>query len=191
MSARRAEILDGAQRSFARWGFDGATVPRLEEEIGLSHGAIFNHFENKLDLFLELAIREHQRWDRIWRDEGFEALARTIVDEDPAWLGVLLEFERRLRTDPQLRARARRHLEEDDSVEHTWLERERAAGRVRMDLPADVILGFLHLLLEGLALARTAPDAEIDVEPILMLARHAIEPPKRVGGAEAPPTATN
>jgi TetR/AcrR family transcriptional regulator, transcriptional repressor of aconitase len=177
MSARRAEILDGAQRSFARWGFDGATVPRLEEEVGLSHGAIFNHFENKLDLFLELAIREHERWDRIWREDGFEALARAIVEEDPTWIGVLLEFEQRLRTDPELRQRAKAQLDRGESVEHAWLERERAAGRVRKDLPANVILGFLHLLLEGLALARTAPDAKIDVEPILALARRAISPP--------------
>jgi AcrR family transcriptional regulator len=177
MSARRTEILDGARRSFGRWGFDGATVPRLEEEVGLSHGAIFNHFDNKLDLFLELAVREHERWDRIWREEGFEALAHAIVEEDPAWIGVLLEFEQRLRTDPELRERAKEELDRGESVEHMWLEREQAAGRVRDDLPANVILGFLHLLLEGLALARTAPDSKLDVDPILALARRAISPP--------------
>ncbi len=177
MSARRAEILDGARRSFSRWGFDGATVPRLEEAVGLSHGAIFNHFDNKLDLFLELAVNEHERWDRIWREDGFEALAHAIVEEDPAWIGVLLEFEQRLRTDPKLRERAKEQLDRGESVEHAWLERERAAGRVREDIPANVILGFLHLLLEGLALARTAPDSKIDVDPILALARRAISPP--------------
>ena len=29
---RREEILEGAQRAFARHGYDGATVARLEEE---------------------------------------------------------------------------------------------------------------------------------------------------------------
>jgi AcrR family transcriptional regulator len=176
MSARREEILGGARRSFARWGFEGATVPRLEDEIGLSHGGIFNHFENKLDLFLELAVLEHERWDRIWRDDGFEALAQTIVQEDPAWLGVLLEFERRLRTDPDLRDLAEKRMDRDGADEHAWLLRERAAGRVRADLPDDTVLGFLHLVLEGLALARSTPDAKIDVEPILELARRAIAP---------------
>lgn len=176
MSARRDEILAGAKRSFAEWGFDGATVPRLEQEIGLSHGAIFNHFDDKHDLFLELAVREHERWDRIWHEDGFELLAQAIVDEDPAWIGVLLEFERRLRTDPELRKRAKRRLRRGQDAEHTWLEREQAAGRIRDDVPAKVILGFLHLLLEGLALARTAPDATIELEPILALARRAIAP---------------
>ena len=72
VEARRAQIREGARRCFARWGYDGATVPRLEREIGLSHGAIFNHFDDKHDLFLELALREHQRWDRIWHEDGFE-----------------------------------------------------------------------------------------------------------------------
>ena len=34
--ARRAEILAGARRAFARHGYEGATVKLLEEETGLS-----------------------------------------------------------------------------------------------------------------------------------------------------------
>src|ERR1051326_521888 len=57
VEARREQILSGARRCFARWGYDGATVPRLEKEIGLSHGAIFNYYRSKLDLFVALARR--------------------------------------------------------------------------------------------------------------------------------------
>jgi TetR/AcrR family transcriptional regulator, transcriptional repressor of aconitase len=35
LQARREEILDGARRTFARHGYEGATVALLEEEIGL------------------------------------------------------------------------------------------------------------------------------------------------------------
>jgi AcrR family transcriptional regulator len=49
--ARRRTILDGARRSFARDGYEGATVRRLEAEIGLSRGAIFHHFRDKESLF--------------------------------------------------------------------------------------------------------------------------------------------
>ena len=52
---RREEILDGARRCFAEHGYEGATVTKLEREIGLSRGAIFNYFSSKDDLFLELA----------------------------------------------------------------------------------------------------------------------------------------
>ena len=175
LTARRDEVLDGARRCFARWGFEGATVPRLEREIGLSHGAIFNYFENKLELFVELARRDHERWDSIWREEGFEALAHVIAHEDPAWIAVHLEFERRVRTDPELLARARAELGGRDD-ELLWFERERAAGRIRGDVPVETIVAFLHLLLDGLALARIAPGTTIDVKPILGLVRDALAP---------------
>ena len=55
LEARRREILDGARRTFARWGFEGATVRRLEDETGLSRGAIFHHFRDKESLFLAVA----------------------------------------------------------------------------------------------------------------------------------------
>ncbi|MDF2899777.1 MAG: putative TetR family transcriptional regulator, partial [Rhodococcus erythropolis] len=52
LAARRSQILDGARRCFAEYGYDGATVRRLEEVTGLSRGAIFHHFKDKDGLFL-------------------------------------------------------------------------------------------------------------------------------------------
>ena len=175
LSARRDEVLDGARRAFARWGFEGATVPRLEAEIGLSHGAIFNYFENKLELFLELAKRDHERWDSIWRESGFEALAHAIVHEDADWISVHLEFERRLRTDPQLYERVRAELGSGED-ELQWVEAEQAAGRMRADVAPAAIFAFLHLLLDGLASARIAPSATVDLDSVLALARDAVGP---------------
>src|SRR5262245_45301286 len=120
--ARREQILDGARRCFARWGYEGATVPRLEREIGLSHGTILNYYRSKLDLFFELARRDHARFDAIWAEHGFESLARSIAEEDPAWLGVYLEFHRLLRTDASLARRWRRALARDEPIDPGWLE---------------------------------------------------------------------
>jgi AcrR family transcriptional regulator len=172
--ARRAQILAGARRCFARWGYESATVPRLEREIGLSHGAIFNYYRSKLDLFYELARSDHARFEAIWAEDGFEALARTIAQEDPAWLGVYLEFHRLLRTDAALarRWRARRG---DDAHEAEWLEREREAGRIRSDVPQATLFAFLHTLLDGLVLARTS-GAELDVEPVVSLVLETLRP---------------
>src|SRR5688500_19936811 len=89
--ARREQILAGAQRAFARHGYEGATVARLEEETGLSRGAIFNYFENKEALFIALVLRSSDRFVEIWLDQGFRALLEAIVHEDPAWLTVLVD----------------------------------------------------------------------------------------------------
>jgi hypothetical protein len=57
LAARRRQILDGARRCFAEYGYDKATVRRLEQAIGMSRGAIFHHFRDKDALFFELAHR--------------------------------------------------------------------------------------------------------------------------------------
>ena len=152
VEARRAQILAGARRAFARWGYEGATVPRLEREIGLSHGAIFNYYRSKLDLFIALALEDHERFHAVWHERGFEGLARHIAEADPAWLAIYLELHRRLYTDAALRKR--------------W-----KAEPLR---PLSETDAFLHTLLNGLVFARAA-GAEIDVEPIVRLAKKVLD----------------
>jgi AcrR family transcriptional regulator len=94
-SERVEQILDGARRCFAEHGYEGATVSKLEAEIGLSRGAIFNYFPSKDALFLELARRDNERLIRLWIDKGWEATLREVVEEDPDWIGVYLEMSRR------------------------------------------------------------------------------------------------
>src|SRR3970282_2195031 len=87
---RREQILAGARRCFAEHGYEGATVARLEREIGLSRGAIFNYFGSKEELFLELAFRDNARLVRLWVEKGWEATLREVVSADPDWVGVYL-----------------------------------------------------------------------------------------------------
>jgi len=169
VEARREQILSGARRCFARWGYEGATVPRLERAIGLSHGAIFNYYKSKLDLFFELAMRDHERFEAIWENDGFAALARTIAEEDPDWLGVYLEFHRLLRTDPTLARRWRTRRGDRTEQHHAWLH------GVRDDVDRQTVFLYLHTLLDGLVLARTS-GAEIDVAPIVALAEETLRP---------------
>jgi AcrR family transcriptional regulator len=155
VEARRAQILDGARRAFARWGYDGATVPRLEREIGLSHGAIFNYYASKLDLFVALAREDHERFHEIWHARGFAGLARHIAEADPAWLSVYLDLHRRLHTDASLRRKWRAlHLEEPPP---------KTPGRA-----------LALTILNGLVFAR-ASGATIDVEPIVRLAEKLVD----------------
>src|SRR5262245_62019495 len=102
---RREQILEGARRCFAENGYEGATVVKLEDEIGLSRGAIFNYFPSKEDLFVELAVRDNARMSELWINEGLEAVVREVVELDPAWLSVYLELFRRVRTDRDFRDR--------------------------------------------------------------------------------------
>lgn len=50
----RAQLLDAAERVFAREGYRGASVVAIAEEAGYSHGAVYSNFKGKEDLFLVL-----------------------------------------------------------------------------------------------------------------------------------------
>jgi AcrR family transcriptional regulator len=50
----RAQLLDAAERFFAREGYQGASIQAIAAEAGYSHGAIYSNFNGKEDLFLVL-----------------------------------------------------------------------------------------------------------------------------------------
>ena len=127
--ARRRRVLDGARRCFARHGYEGATVVRLEEEIGLSRGAIFNWFPSKQELFLALAAEDNERLHGLFAAGGFEALIRAIAEDDADWLAVYLEFGRRMKSDAELRERWKTIApEEARERSKAWIADAQATG---------------------------------------------------------------
>jgi AcrR family transcriptional regulator len=172
---RREQILTGARRAFARWGYEGATVTRLEEAIGLSRGAIFSYFPSKWELFYALATADQARVGERWLELGFEGVVRHFGEEDPDWIGAYLEVGRMLRTDPALREQwqARNPDVHEQIVEH--LEKRRAEGIERSDLSLESVGMFLGVVLDGLAVHRGA-GFPIDVEGTLELVRSALAP---------------
>src|SRR6185312_11840470 len=121
--ARREQILAGAQRAFARHGYEGATVAKIEEETGLSRGAIFNYYENKEALFVSLVRRSSDRFVEIWLEQGYRALLEAIAHEDPDWLSVQVEAARRVRTDDRFREQITKLLAETEGRRQSRLER--------------------------------------------------------------------
>jgi AcrR family transcriptional regulator len=174
--ARRSQIVDGARRAFARHGYEGATVPVLEGEIGLSRGAIFSYFPSKLDLFEALAREDREQILRRWIDEGHEGLLRHIAEE-PEWIGVYLDVPRLLRSDPQLRERwMTTNPELNQALEDGFAARV-AAGEVRDDVPLETIGRFLGIVCDGLAVQLGAGfGGTVDVDGMLALLRSALAP---------------
>ena len=172
---RRRQILDGARAAFARHGYEGATVPRLEEAIGLSRGAIFSYFPTKWDLFYALATLDMQEAGGRWVEEGVEGIVRHIGTQDTDWLAVYLEIGRMLRTDPDVRAAW--EVRDPGLVEQVRasIAAGQADGTYRDDVDVEAIGSFVGLLSDGLALHRAA-GYEVDVESLLVLLRSALAP---------------
>ncbi len=51
---RRAEILDAAERIFVEVGYEGATIRRIADEVGLSSTALYMHFAEKREILHEI-----------------------------------------------------------------------------------------------------------------------------------------
>lgn len=168
LDARRGQILDGARGCFARYGYEGATVRRLEEATRLSRGAIFHHFKDKESLFLALAEEDALRMAEVVAEQGLVQVMRELLSGQPAintaWLGTRLEVSRRLRTDPDFRARWARRSEHLTEATRARLRRQREVGALRDDVRIDVLAAYLELVLEGLMshLAMGLPPDHLD-----------------------------
>ena len=176
LDARRAQILDGARRAFAEHGYEGATVARLEQATGLSRGAIFHYFENKNDLFVELAMETSNRFGDILFESGLDAAFRALTAENPEWLAVLIETESRMRHDADFVRRFEARAAGASPRLAAWFEQRQADGTLREDVSWEEIGRFTTSLLNGLAL-RVAGGDPFDIEAILRLLNDAIVAP--------------
>ena len=177
LAARRQEILDGARACFARFGYEGATVRRLEESTGLSRGAIFHHYRDKDALFLALAEQDAARMADVVAEQGLVQVMRELV-ADPSgvrgWLGTRLEVSRRLRTEPEFRERWSAHSAALTRATRERLERQARTGTLRDDVPVAVLAQYLELVLEGLISHLAMGLPADDMGPVLDLVEAAV-----------------
>lgn len=183
LAATRRQILSGARRAFARHGFEGATVRLLEQEIGLSRGAIFHHFPDKDALFFELAREDAEQMAAVVAEHGLVQVMRELRSRDSGWLGVQLEVARRLRTDPAFRKRWAEQVDRVASATRARLGRQRAAGVVRRDVPTDLLATFLLLVHDGLVAQLAAGLSPSRIDGVLDLVETTVRGPGAAPGS--------
>lgn len=176
---RRRDILEGARSCFAEFGYDGATVARLEAATGKSRGAIFHHFGSKEELFLALAREDAEQMAEVTAAAGLVEVMRDVLahPERHSWLGTRLEIVRRLRTDEVFRAHWLDHQSELDDAVLVRLEASRAAGTLRDDVPTETVKLLLELMLDGI-MTRLASGRPTDgIGDVLDLLEQAVRYP--------------
>ncbi len=163
LSRRRSDILEGARRCFAEHGFEGATVRLLEKATGKSRGSIFHHFQDKEHLFLALAREDAARQAEVVAEEGLVEVMRDMLQhpERHDWLATRLEITKMLRTDAAFRARWQEHQAVLDEAVRERLTRLAADGRMRTDVPIDVLHTYLETVLDGF-ITRIASGGSLD-----------------------------
>lgn len=164
---RRAAIVEAARRLFARYGYEGATVVRLEQETGLSRGAIFHYFADKTALFVAVARDLTARFADLIVERGVDEAVRTMAEEDPAVIWAILEVHSRLRHDAEVRGRLRQGAEDRDRL-LAWFAEQQSEGNLRDDLDSATLARYTTIVLNGIAFA-VAAGTPVDVDAILSL----------------------
>jgi AcrR family transcriptional regulator len=180
LEARRQEILSGARASFARYGYEGATVRLLEKETGLSRGAIFHHFRDKESLFIAVAEDDAAAMIATVAEHGLVQVMRNLLHEgaDTAgWLGSQLEVSRRLRTDADFASRWSAPSDALGRATRDRLRRQRDAGVLRSDIDVDTLAQFLELAYDGLVLHLAMGRPTDHLEPVLDMVEAAVRRP--------------
>ncbi|APT92507.1 TetR family transcriptional regulator [Corynebacterium phocae] len=175
LSRRRHEILVGARRCFAQFGYEGATVRRLEEETGKSRGAIFHHFGDKESLFLALARQDAARQAEVVANNGLVEVMREILSspERHEWLATRLEIASLLRTDPNFRSRWKDQQSILNQAVRDRLRSKAETGRIRDDVDIEVLGTFLETFMDGFISRLARGDSE-GLEHVLQLVEQAI-----------------
>jgi len=167
----RAQLLDAAERVFARDGLRGASVDTIALEAGYSTGAVYSNFKGKEDLFLTLVEeRIDPRLAKVYEKleaelaagvPPLEAAGRFVSmlrSERDAFL-LLIDFWGQAVRDPKAAERfAQRHARLRASVGHVLDAAIPDAG-----LPTDQLATTLIALGNGFAIDLLAdPDAVPD-----------------------------
>ncbi len=165
----RAELLQAAERIFARDGFEASRIEDIAAAAGRSRGAFYANFASKTEVFLALRTLATQRHARAVRervqsiqeqDARYQALIDYIVEQIYDTQTQLLQIEFKLFTlrHPAMQAKlAEMHLEASTSVNRQELsdlfpEKSNKLAEMRCSTLE------IEALLEGFALnARFSP----------------------------------
>jgi AcrR family transcriptional regulator len=158
-ASSRAALVEAAIDEFSRKGYEAATVAGIAERAGVTTGALYAHFEGKLDLLVEaLGLRASGEVLRTvaaavagkpWRDVA-PVLAREMAARPDRRNLLLLDVIVVARRDPvvarTLREGLARHLEAVQAAAEAGVD----AGLVDPALGLDDLARLLSLLLFGM-----------------------------------------
>jgi AcrR family transcriptional regulator len=169
----RAQLLDAAERVFARDGLRGASVDTIALEAGYSTGAIYSNFKGKEDLFLALLEeRIDPRLAKVYEAleaelaagapplEAARRFVSTLRGERDAFL-LLIDFWGQAVRDPAAAERfAQRHARLRTTVGHL-LDAAARDSQTRVGLAREELAMTLIALGNGFAIELLADPGNV------------------------------
>ena len=160
---KRDTIIAAATVEFAENGYDGASLNQILANAGISKGAFYYYFDDKLDLFITVGVGKMTEVigteapdlsaddpDTFWAKlGGYFGAAMQQAMEDPERLAF---FKSMLRMPPDVRYSepVMRIMSQIQAMAAVHLQQGREAGAVRSDLPDGLLLAMVFAVDEAL-----------------------------------------
>jgi AcrR family transcriptional regulator len=188
-SDRRTEILEAAERCFARSGFHQASMQDICAEAGMSPGNLYRYFPSKESLIAGISERNRAQAAAMLGEiekapDFFAALAEHarhhLVDRSVEEVALCAEIMSESRRNPEV-ARLYEEIERDIKDHLAAMLRSAVArGEVRADLDVESAALVLLVLADGMSWRRAVEkgfDAERVLPMILQMVRSLLAPP--------------
>jgi AcrR family transcriptional regulator len=176
-------LLDAAEEVFMAKGFEGASLDEIAETAGYTRGAIYKHFADKADLFLQMNARLN---DFIFTgfqdlvDAGLPMRDFDIAEIAKRWQAFQEPFERfyalgaefdlYVLRNPEVRHRVVEQRRRLVDTLATFMDEQVATAGARLKMPARTLARVALAAGDGLALANYLDEDEDDLfEPFLEL----------------------
>src|SRR5262249_45409141 len=137
---------------------------------------IFHHFRDKDTLFFELAHEDAERMADVACREGLIRVMRDLLaaPDQYDWLATRLEIARKLRNDPVFHRGWSKRSAELSAATSDRLRRQCTAGRLREDVPGEVLRTYLDLVLDGLIARLASGDDPTKLAAVLDLVEDSV-----------------
>ena len=191
--AKRTHLLDVAARELAAHGFADASINRILERAGMSKGAAYYYFEDKLDLFLAVVrycserLRlidqsvDPARLDAATFWPTFAVLHREplLRSYEQPWLFGALKAAGRLPAETREREPVAHLAAEITGYAMAFLKRGQALDVVRTDLPDELLFTWLQGLDRASDDWLLAHWSELDREAVARISDQTVEAMRR------------
>jgi len=156
--AKRTQLLDVAAQEFAAYGLADASINRILERAGMSKGAAYYYFEDKVDLFIAVVqyCSDHlrlidqtvdpARLDAATFWPTFAELHRQplLRSYERPWLFSALKAVGRLSEEARQQEPLASLAEQIIGYVMAFLHRGQALSLIRTDLPDELLLAWLQ-----------------------------------------------
>jgi AcrR family transcriptional regulator len=171
----REAILDVAERHFGEFGFKGASIATIAEEVGLSDPGLLHHFGSKAGL-LEALLRQRFSIDEVKLREGeamdagqilgmLLAIAHENTGRRNGVRLLMVLFAESLTSDHPASAYFTNRYSHVRKILADHLAAAQVAGQIRPDLSTAALAALLIAVLDGIQL-QWLQNADVDMPGI-------------------------